>query len=651
MVVSLFYVLLAVLGLSFLIFIHELGHFWMARRVGMKVETFSIGFGKPIYSWMRDGVKWQIGWLPFGGFVKIAGTENENDPTTSPYDIPDGFYGKTPWQRIKVAFMGPFVNLVFALFLFGVLWALGGREKNFSEVTSKIGWVDPKSELYAEGIRPGDEVTAYDDRPFKGLKDHFYAAITGVGDISVHGYKASHGPTEKVPYLVKARTYQNPFAIKKGIVTLGILAPASYLIYDRMPNGAENPLPEGSPLINSGLQYGDRLVWADGEILYSSVELENILNDQKVLLTVQRNGKTFLARVARQPISELKLDSHFKEELIDWQFESDLKSTKIQQLLAIPYDLTNDNVVEAQLKFIDQENQVEAFAVHPFNALDEPLKAGDKIIAIDGVPVKKASELFKAIQVRTVNLIVQRNAAAILKVPSMKADEDFDRNFNINDLEKITKSIGTSKTISSAGDFHLLQPVTPKTAAEFERSPEKDALRVANLLEKKKEIDSIEDPEKRTQMKQRLNQLENRLLLGLPYHDLRVNFNPTPWEMFTNVVEEIWRTLGSLLTGAMSAEWLSGPVGIIQVVHDNWMISIKEGLFWIAAISVNLGMLNLLPIPVLDGGTIVLSLIEMITRKRMNPKVLEWIVLPFAALLVMFFIFVTYNDISRLFGR
>src|SRR5438132_112941 len=105
--VSLFYVVLAVLGLSFLIFIHELGHFWMARRVGMRVETFAIGFGKPIFSWIRDGVKWQIGWLPFGGYVKIAGTETEEG--NDPFSVADGFYGKSPWDRIKVAIMGPLV--------------------------------------------------------------------------------------------------------------------------------------------------------------------------------------------------------------------------------------------------------------------------------------------------------------------------------------------------------------------------------------------------------------------------------------------------------------------------------------------------------------------------------------------------------------
>ena len=72
MFVSFLYVILAILGISFLIFIHELGHYLMARRVGMRVETFSMGFGRPIFSWEYDGVKSQSGSLFLGGYVKIA---------------------------------------------------------------------------------------------------------------------------------------------------------------------------------------------------------------------------------------------------------------------------------------------------------------------------------------------------------------------------------------------------------------------------------------------------------------------------------------------------------------------------------------------------------------------------------------------------
>src|SRR3989338_3411211 len=98
------YIILAALGLSFLIFIHEYGHYWMARREGMRVEIFSIGFGRPVKVWVKDGVKWQIGWLPFGGYVKIAGMER--DKGKDPRKVADGFFGKKPKDRILVALMG-----------------------------------------------------------------------------------------------------------------------------------------------------------------------------------------------------------------------------------------------------------------------------------------------------------------------------------------------------------------------------------------------------------------------------------------------------------------------------------------------------------------------------------------------------------------
>ncbi|HEV8052937.1 MAG TPA: site-2 protease family protein, partial [Parachlamydiaceae bacterium] len=219
MISSLLYVVLAVLGLSVLIFFHELGHYLMARRVGMRVETFSIGFGKPIYSWMRDGVKWQIGWLLFGGFVKIAG--QETDDNKDPYAISDGFFGKSPWDRIKVAFAGPFVNLVLAFLIFAAIWASGGREKNFSEFTHKIGWVDPQSELFASGLRPGDEITSYNGNSFQGVKDHIYVPLTNSGEIDVQGNKVDYVTFQKTPFEYKTKAYPRPLTFEKGAMTTG----------------------------------------------------------------------------------------------------------------------------------------------------------------------------------------------------------------------------------------------------------------------------------------------------------------------------------------------------------------------------------------------------------------------------------------------
>ena len=78
-------------------------------------------------------------------------------------------------------------------------------------------------------------------------------------------------------------------------------------------------------------------------------------------------------------------------------------------------------------------------------------------------------------------------------------------------------------------------------------------------------------------------------MLGLPgVHDRTVTYNPSPIAQFDNVFSEIWRTLVALVTGSLNPKWMSGPLGIVQVVHDNWMLGIKEAIYWLGAISLNL---------------------------------------------------------------
>lgn len=652
MIISFLYVILALLGLSFLIFIHELGHYLMARWVGMRVETFSIGFGKPLLSWESQGTKWQVGWLFFGGYVKIAGTET--DDGKDPYQVSDGFFGKGPWARIKVALAGPVVNIVFAFILFFALWSIGGREKNFGEFTHKIGWVDTASELYIDGVRPGDEVVKYDNQPYSSAKDHIYLPSTSSGDMKVSGAKVNYLTGKKEAYDYDVKIYPHPNAVDKGIDTAGIIAPASYVIYDDLPGGVANALIAGSPMLDSGIEKGDRLVWIDGEPLFSQQQLNRILNDDKVLLTIQRKGETLLRRVSRVEAQELKLDSGFKEELTDWQYEAGLTNAKLQTLYTIPYNLTNDAIVEERAKFIDKDNEQEAFPAHLFSDRELPLEPGDKIIAINGDPISQSYQLIGKLQERRVNIIVQRHGDNVKPILWNVADVDFDGELNWNDLNAMAQSLGTEKPIANNGNLFLLKTVTPKKLNEFDLPPEMKLQLANEVIEQRKAIEKIEDTEKRNHAFKELEKRQSQLLLGLPaIQDKKVLYNPTPLELSNNVSSEIFRTVTGLVTGNMNpkAMGLSGPVGIIKAVHDYSMVSIKEALFWFGVISLNLGIINLFPIPVLDGGTIMLSLFELVTRRKIHPKTMEKLILPFAVLLIGFFVYLTFNDLERILQK
>src|SRR5947208_16881641 len=119
------YIAAFLLALSIIVFVHEYGHFKVARLCGVQIDTFSIGFGREIYGWTdRHGTRWKIGWLPLGGFVKFAGDANvaslPNEPDPDRPSQPGDFQAKPVWQRAAGAVAGPLANFHLATTIFGV---------------------------------------------------------------------------------------------------------------------------------------------------------------------------------------------------------------------------------------------------------------------------------------------------------------------------------------------------------------------------------------------------------------------------------------------------------------------------------------------------------------------------------------------------
>jgi len=639
---SILYAILAILGLGFLVFIHELGHYWIARREGMRVEAFSIGFGKPIYTWERDGVKWMICILPFGGYVRIAGMQKEG--SREPYEIADGFYGKKPWQRIKVALAGPVVNIAFAFIAFAFLWTVGGRTKQFAEFTHRIGWVDPQSSLYQLGVRPGDVIERYDSRPFHGFKDLLVASLMDDKTMRIEGYKVDSITGKKTDFDYTLKTYENPQAGKEKLLTIGVFSPASYLIYD----GRGQPS-LGSPVIGSGIESGDRILWADGEMIFSVQQLSALTNESATFLTVQRGDRIFQTKVPRIQIEDLKMTSPERAEVSDWQYETGMKG-KLQDLYYIPYNLSPSSVVESRLDFLDSAEQMEAFKKCERCSYFTPLEEGDRILAVDGIKVQSSQQLLQTLQTRHVLVIVERNPTSIDKILWKKADSQFE-DFNRSALTSMIASIGTDRAIEKEGTLQLLKPIVPKSRSELSYTPEERERDSHDMAAAKKEIESIRDPERRSVAYKQLETVQKRLVLGLLLKDREVTYNPNPMELFQVVLKDTWRTLTGLFSGMLNPKYMSGPVGIVHVVHQSWMVGVKEALFWMAVISLNLGIVNLLPIPVLDGGHIMFSLFEMVRKRPLRSKTMERLVIPFIGLLVAFFIYITYQDIARLLSK
>ena len=649
---TILYFVLAAAALGILVFIHELGHYYVARKVGMTVEVFSIGFGRAVLKWKVNGVAWQLGWLPFGGYVKIAGMEvtKQKDKKTyiEPHEIPGGFFANAPWKRIAVALAGPVANLILAFFIFAAMFAMGGREKFFSEFTKIIGWVDPGSELYVQGVRPGDILTHYDGKPYTSSKDLLYAAMLSDRNVKLQGYHVDYATGKKSPFSYTIETYQSP-ASPDGILTTGISNVSRYFIYDKLPGSTPFILPGGSPMEGSGLQYGDRVVWADGQLLFSMDQLSYILNDGRALLTVKRGDSHFITRQPRVKADDLILPGAVKNELSDWQYAAGIEG-RWQELKVMPYNLSPTGVVTNSLEFIDNESRDRAFPRNPLSPeLEQPLEIGDQIVAIDGTAITTSYQLLDLLQTRQVQLMVDRQTPVDSKVLWKDEDALFQKAVHWDEIQTIAQSIGTPNPVKESEYLTLLAPVIPKRLDQFDFSPEMSERIKSEFELKKEQIGEIKDSERRAQALHYLEESQNKLTLGVVFQDEEVTFNPNPFALFGSIFTETWHTLKALILGYLHPKWISGPIGIVNVIHHGWSLGIGEALFWIGAISLNLGVFNLLPIPVLDGGYICISLWEMITRRRLKAKTIERLIIPFVVLLVAFLIFLTIQDISRLF--
>lgn len=632
---NILYIFLAILGIGILVFIHEFGHYLMAKKAGMRIQVFSIGFGKPIFSWFIKDVRWQIGVLPFGGYVKIAGMEKEGN--VEPHNIKDGFYGKKPLDRVKVALMGPFVNLFFAFLIFSLIWALGGRDKPFSEFTGKIGYIDPKSVLYDHNVRPGDEIVQYNNKNYTSYKDIIYNSALDGKEMEIKGYNVNYFNNKKVPFEYTLKTYRDN-RLGKDFSTIGIYAPASYLIFDKEANQDNF-----SPVIEkSGIQNNDRILWVNGEIVFSVEHLKSIINENCVLLTFQRDKKIFHDKINLLKISDLKIPAHFENEIEDWKYLENIK-TGVYDLNAIPYTFDEKAVVGSPLIFIDETGYK---FPNNRNMYSIPLKKGDKILAVGGIKIKKASQLLKELQNPKVLIIAQNNPDLFKTVSYKQADKNFDEFLDIDAINKIASAIGTKNEIAAVGDLRLLKPVQPITYEEMAKT---GSFLGKGYFEAKRQIEKIKDLEKKVEAFKDFNRQSKEKILGLNFKNKKVvKYNPNPIKMFWDVLSEVFKTLIAVISGYLNPKHLGGPVFIFHVFRYSWSIGYLEAFYWIGLVSLNLGILNLLPIPVLDGGHIMFSLIEMITGRPIKVKIMEKLIIPFIVLAIGFLIFITYHDILRI---
>jgi regulator of sigma E protease len=265
-------ILAFVFVIGVLVFVHELGHFLAARRIGVRVLKFSLGFGPRLVGFTRGDTEYCVSIIPLGGYVKMAG-ENPEDPRSG-HD--DEFLSKTKWQRFQILIMGPVMNLVLAVIVLAVVLAQGAQVPAYLSKPPVVGAVEKGSGAEKGGIQPEDRLLT-------------------IGGESVATWRDAQQAVGMRP------SRDIVITLDRGGRTVTVTAKSTA---DRYEVGDIGVLPDTSPHVRSvnagepadraGVKVGDVLLQVNGQHVVNATRLKDALALQKgkaVDLVYARGGE------------------------------------------------------------------------------------------------------------------------------------------------------------------------------------------------------------------------------------------------------------------------------------------------------------------------------------------------------------------------
>jgi RIP metalloprotease RseP len=716
------YILLALLGIGLIIFLHELGHYLAARKVGVRVERFALGFDPPfrgknlrIFSFRRGDTEYVLGAIPFGGYVKLAGGEGPLEPGRTP--APDELPGKSVGQRAQVFAAGALMNILSAFVFFILAFTIG---VSFSE--PRIGDVKPGSPAWKAGIQPGDKVVAIDGKAPTDYSDLIMAAALGGGERPLQLKVERRGLDEQRGESPERSVAPSPleFSVRpiwdaeQGFFSTGIgfvPAPEPGLFLKR-------PAAD-SPAAQAGVQEGDRLVGIEIE----GVELPPLpeLSLLSALDTAQRMAPGSPARIKiRRGTSELWLT-------ISARRKENAKELPLIQVLAS--DTPSGGTV------------VRDFA--PGSTASQPFRLRDQVVAVNDETVGSLHWLDLVTRFTTPELRLQvRSWNGELRDLSIKREDllvwilrreirwgEYRASIGLLDDNSPLAAIGVQvdDTLFGLGDSPLFEPEGIREAANSQQTDsfslrilrggqvreitvsrsvllkdnlgvtwrtfpalavvipggpaDKAGIRAGSRIlrmdgqplytyeamrefvnEKKPStslsvdwVDSAGKPQQGT-LSVGAIPLDGYEPSGLELREAQVVVHRSLLGAIVLGVERtivvgkrVFLTLRSLLRREVSPKNLSGPVGITHIFTVMAERGISLLIYFMAIVSVNLGLLNLLPFPILDGGHLLFLGIEKLKGSPVNVKVQEWASLVAFFVIIGLALFVTFNDLTRLF--
>lgn len=531
--------------LGILIFVHELGHFLVARWCKVKVEVFSLGFGKKVLQKTIGDTTYAISLIPLGGYVKMFGDEIGKEIPEE--DKSGSFLHKTVWQRIAIVLAGPLMNLLFAGALFAFI-AWRGESRRSPEV----GDIRQDTAAYAAGFRSGDKIISIGGKAIKSWED-IPVTLAEVANSNTQVVIQRIGFNDLLTLNVTPtkKDNPNPLSLNSEIGDIDGLQPESM--------AAVIGVKGKTIAYQLGFRTGDEITKINDNPISLFRDLE------PKLIALQGQEVTFFINRPQDGNSN--------------------KSDSIEITIKLPSPLPSIESLgiepsELYLASVLKDTPAEKAGLRPF----------DRVLAIDDIVPKKWDDVLQTVKSHNSMkpLVFKIEREGEIKLISIEPTET--EQLTLHGQAEKRKTVGIVPIVK------LSQPPTTTINYDFVGG-------LVRAFERSYEVSSM------------------------------------------TVLSFV-----RLIQNKISPKTIGGVISIGQAANQTFKLGIQQFLNMMAIISINLFILNLLPIPVLDGGHLIFYAIEAVRGAPLSMKKME-IAQQFGLVVLLGLMgFALFNDFSRLFG-